>query len=74
LISKQKFQNTLGKRMKEIRESKGLSLRDVEAHDNSIDSGQLSRFENGEQVPMLFTLYKLSLILKVNIREFFPED
>ena len=71
LISKQKFQENLGRRIRHIRENRGLSLRDVEAHDNSIDSAQLSRFENGEKIPMLYTLYKLAVILKVDIRDFF---
>lgn len=74
LVSKEKFHENLGKRIREIRESKGLSLRDIEAHDDSIDSAQMSRFENGEKVPMLYTLYKLSLILKVTIKDFFPDS
>ena len=74
LISKQKFQENLGQRIREIREKRGLSLRDIEAHDNSIDSAQLSRFENGEKIPMLYTLYKLALILRVDIRDFFADQ
>ncbi|MBL7840586.1 MAG: helix-turn-helix transcriptional regulator [Cyclobacteriaceae bacterium] len=74
MISKQKVQKDLGNRLREIRESKGLSLRDIEAHDESIDSAQLSRFENGEKIPMIYTLYKLAAILKVNVRDFFPES
>jgi len=71
LISKDKFHKDLGKRIREIREKKGLSLRDIEAHDNSIDSAQLSRFENGEKVPMIYTLYKIAVILEVDISDFF---
>jgi transcriptional regulator with XRE-family HTH domain len=71
LVSKEKFHKELGKRIREIREKKGLSLRDVEAHDNSIDSAQLSRFENGEKVPMIYTLYKIAIILEVDISDFF---
>jgi transcriptional regulator with XRE-family HTH domain len=50
---------------------KGLSLRDFEAHDNAIDSAQLSRFENGEKVPMIYTLYKIATVLEVDIADFF---
>lgn len=71
MVSKEKFQKELGKRIREIREKKGMSLRDVEAHDNSIDSAQLSRFENGEKVPMLYTLYKIAEILEVDMADFF---
>jgi transcriptional regulator with XRE-family HTH domain len=43
----------------------------VEAHDNSIDIAQLSRFENGEKAPMLYTLYKIAEILEVDMGDFF---
>jgi transcriptional regulator with XRE-family HTH domain len=71
LVSKDKFHKDLGKRIREIRKKKGLSLRDFEAHDNAIDSAQLSRFENGEKVPMIYTLYKIATVLEVDIADFF---
>jgi transcriptional regulator with XRE-family HTH domain len=73
LISKQKFHKELGKRIRELRKEKGISLKDFEAYDNSVDRGQLSRIENGEKVPMIYTLYKIGLILEVDITEFFKK-
>lgn len=31
----------------------------------------LSRFENGEKVPMIYTLYKIAIMLEVDISDFF---
>lgn len=69
LISKQKFHKDLGKRIKEIRKRKGISLKDFESRDNSIDRSNLSKIENGIKIPTVYTLYKISVILEVDITE-----
>jgi len=73
LISKLKFQKDIGKRIKEIREKKGISLRDFESRDNSIDRSDLSKIENGQKAPALYTLYKIASVLEEDIAEFFKK-
>lgn len=48
-----------GQRLKELRENKKWSLRDLEAS-TGIDHSDLSRYESGYIGPQLVTLYKLS--------------
>lgn len=48
-----------GQRLKELRDKKKWSLRDLEAC-TGIDHSELSRFESGYISPQLVTLYKLS--------------
>ena len=50
--------NRLGKRLRALRESHGLSLNDV-AKTHGVDKGMLSRIERGETRPSLSTLRKL---------------
>jgi transcriptional regulator with XRE-family HTH domain len=73
LISKLKFQKDIGKRIKEIREKKGISLKDFESRDNSIDRSDLSKIENGHKAPALYTLYKIASVLEEDIAEFFKK-
>ena len=48
-----------GQRLKELRENKKWTLRDLEARTN-IDNSELSKYELGYISPQLLTLYKLS--------------
>jgi transcriptional regulator with XRE-family HTH domain len=73
LVSKIKFQKELGKRIKEIREKRGISLKDFESRDNSIDRSDLSKIENGQKAPALYTLYKIASVLEVDMAEFFKK-
>lgn len=48
-----------GQRLKELRENRKWTLRDLEARTN-IDNSELSKYELGYISPQLITLYKLS--------------
>lgn len=48
-----------GQRLKDLREKKKWSLRELEAYTN-IDNSELSRYESGFVNPQLSSLYKLS--------------
>ena len=49
----------LAQKIKELRESKGLTLRELEALAN-IENSNIARFESGAVNPRFTTLYKLS--------------
>lgn len=69
IIEKSKFNKLLGKRIKQIREKKGMSLKDFETKDGAIDRHALSRIETGQTTPSAYTLYKISHILEVDLRD-----
>lgn len=70
-MSKQKFYKDLGKRIKELREKKGISLKDFESMDNAFDRAHLSKMENGVRHPTIYTLQKIADVLGVDISDFF---
>jgi transcriptional regulator with XRE-family HTH domain len=73
MISKEKFNKDIGKRIKEIRQQKGISLKDFESRDNAVDRSNLSKIESGRKAPTLYTLYKIALILEVDMQAFFKD-
>jgi transcriptional regulator with XRE-family HTH domain len=73
LLTKQKLAIELGKRIKQIRLSKGFSLKYFESFDNSIDRHRLSKIENGKTIPSIYTLLKIGNLLDVEINEFFKK-
>jgi transcriptional regulator with XRE-family HTH domain len=73
LLTKQKLAIELGRRIKQIRLSKGFSLKYFESFDNSIDRHRLSKIENGKTIPSIYTLMKIGVILDVEIKEFFKK-
>jgi transcriptional regulator with XRE-family HTH domain len=73
LITRDKLAKEIGKRIREIREKKGISLKQFENYENSIERGDLSQIENGIKLPTVFTLYKIAQILGVKISEFIKE-
>lgn len=70
-MTKEKFYKDLGKRIKEMREKKGISLKDFESLDNSLDRAHLSKIENAVRHPTVYTLQKIADVLKIDIKEFF---
>lgn len=70
MVSKEKFNKEIGKRIKEIRQQKGISLKDFECRDNAVDRSNLSKIESGLKAPTLYTLYKVALILEVDLETF----
>lgn len=73
MVSKEKFNKEIGKRIKEIRQQKGISLKDFESRDNAVDRSNLSKIESGLKAPTLYTLYKIALILEVDLETFFKD-
>lgn len=60
----------VGKRIKDIRESKGLSQVElVGKMQGEIDPTNISRIEAGRTNPTLFTLFRLAEALEVDITE-----
>ncbi|MBI2822601.1 MAG: helix-turn-helix transcriptional regulator [Acidobacteria bacterium] len=62
---------TLGERIREIREAKGLTQREVAAR-IQIDDYYISRLENNHINPTLATMQKIASALGVEVRDFFP--
>ena len=61
-------ENKLGKKIKELRKSKGYTQEKV-AELANIDAKHLSKIENGVHTPSYNTLKKLSNILNFNLRD-----
>lgn len=71
LISKDKFKIELGKRLRAVRKSKGISLKQLEAMDDSLDKSNLSRIEKGELLPTAYTILKLATLLEEDVSSFY---
>jgi transcriptional regulator with XRE-family HTH domain len=56
----------VGKRIKEIRESKGMAQVDLAVKmEGNIDTTNISRIESGRTNPTVYTLYRISQALDV---------
>ena len=71
--SKVEFQKAVGAHIRSIRKQKRISLREFEARAEGIDRFALSRIENGETSPNVYTLYKICEAIEVRLDEFFAE-
>ena len=69
LITRDKLAKEIGKRIKEIREKKGISLKQFELYENSIARGRMSEFENGSRLPSIIILYRIAEVLGVKVSE-----
>ena len=58
----------IGKRIKEIRLSKPMSLEELAAASN-MDNANIARLESGNTNPTIRTLYKISRGLNVKLKE-----
>lgn len=67
--TREKLAKEIGKRIKEIREEKGMSLKQFEVQENSIGRGRMSEFENGSRLPSILNLYRIADILGVGISD-----
>jgi len=65
-MKKEQLQKIIGNRIRELRESKGISQQVLAAMCN-FEKGNLSRIEAGRTNPTLMTLYKISQALKMKI-------
>lgn len=60
----------VGKRIQEVRISKGLTQVDLVGKiDGEIDTTNISRIESGRTNPTIFTLYRISKALDVSLIE-----
>lgn len=73
LITREKLAINIGKRIREIREKKGISLKQFENFENSIERGDMSQIENGNTLPTVYTLFKIAQVLGVKISDFIKE-
>ena len=72
-MEKEEFGQKLGERIRALREKKGISSRDFETYDESIDRHALSKIENGNTIPSAFTLYRIARVLDVSLSELFRD-
>ena len=68
MIDKNDFLKKVGKQLQKIRKEKGLSLRELELR-GDIDRHVISRIENGQLNPTIYTLKKIAIVLDVNLDE-----
>jgi transcriptional regulator with XRE-family HTH domain len=74
VTEKTKYSKALGKRIRNIREEKNISIKDFEAMDNNtIDRHALSRIENGQVTPSVYTLFKICKALGISQSQLFNE-
>lgn len=73
LITREKLAINIGKRIREIREKKGISLKQFENFENSVERGDMSQIENGNKLPTVYTLFKIAQVLGVKISDFIKE-
>lgn len=67
-MEKSDLLKNVGKRVQEIRISKGLTQVDLVGKiDGEIDTTNISRIESGRTNPTIFTLYRISKALDVNL-------
>lgn len=69
-MNKSELLKTVGKRIQDLRISKGLTQVDlVGKMDGNIDTTNISRIESGRTNPTLFTLYRIAIALDVSIKD-----
>lgn len=74
-MEKSEILKKVGKRIKEVRESKGLSQVElVGKMQGEIDPTNISRIESGRTNPTIYTLYRLAEALEVKVIELVEID
>lgn len=69
-MEKSDLLKTLGKRIQDLRLSKGMTQVDlVGKMEGEIDTTNISRIESGRTNPTAYTLYRISQALDVSLRE-----
>lgn len=69
LVAKDRSESVFGRRLRELREAKGLSLRDL-ADLTGIAHQTIRKYEMGDNVPNWETVEKLADALAVSTEEF----
>lgn len=69
-MEKLELLKTVSRKIKEIRESKGLTQVDLVGKiEGEIDTTNISRIESGRTNPTIFTLYRIAIALEVSLKE-----
>jgi len=69
-MEKSDLLKTLGKRIQDLRLSKGMTQVDlVGKMEGEIDTTNISRIESGRTNPTAYTLYRISQALDISLRE-----
>ena len=68
-VAKERSTTVFGRRLRELREAKGMSLRDLEDA-TGIAFQTLSKYERGDNLPNWKTVESLADALKVSTEEF----
>lgn len=67
-MDKQELLKIVGKRIQDIRVSKGLTQVDLVGKiDGDIDTTNISRIESGRTNPTIYTLYRIANALETNL-------
>lgn len=74
-MEKSEILKLVGKRIKEVRESKGISQLDlVGKMSGEIDPTNISRIESGRTNPTVFTLFRIAEALEISAKELIDID
>lgn len=68
LIDKDKFSILVGKRIRELREDQLITQLQL-ATNIEIDESTLRNYESGRQIPSIYTLYKISYYLDIELEK-----
>lgn len=69
-VEKSEILMSVGKKIKELREAKGLSQVDLVGEiEGNIDTTNISRIESGRTNPTLYTLYRIAKALDVELKD-----
>ncbi|MFK7113115.1 helix-turn-helix transcriptional regulator [Flavobacterium oreochromis] len=70
VMDKQELLKSVGKRIQDIRVSKGLTQVDLVGKiDGDIDTTNISRIESGRTNPTIYTLYRIAIALETTVDE-----
>lgn len=74
-MEKSELLKSVGKRIQEIRNSKGLTQVELVGKiDGEIDTTNISRIEAGRTNPTIFTLYRISEALEIKLSDLVDID
>ena len=69
-MDKNELLKSVGKRIQELRVSRGLTQVDLVGRiDGDIDTTNISRIESGRTNPTIYTLYRIAVALEVKLEE-----
>ncbi len=66
MSDKKQLQETIGKKIRQLRESKGIAQQDLAAKCN-FEKSNMARLEAGNTNPTIYTLYKIAQSLDISL-------